>query len=255
LTGTPIQNTLDDLASLTSFLKVPLLEDATQFKRYITSPIGLAKGHTRTGYRNLQKLLRSICLRRTKHILSAARYNEVECLLHFDHDEREDYSRIERSCREALQRAVNGHDSGRAHQTVLETLLSLRLYCNLGRNFNRFDTTLTGECEDPEVVLSLLEQNDKATCTYCDCEVSNITTVSGEEDAVLTVCRKLICSNCISQWRDDLIQKGRCHLCRGPHDTRNVAGTKSYEGPSKLYPSKIRALCRDIESHKDDGKW
>jgi SWI/SNF-related matrix-associated actin-dependent regulator of chromatin subfamily A3 len=255
LTGTPIQNTLDDLASLTSFLKVPLLEDATQFKRYITSPIELTKGHTRTGYHNLQKLLHSICLRRTKHILPTARYNDVERLLAFDQDEREDYSRIERQCREALQRAVNGHDGGKAHRTVLETLLSLRLYCNLGRNFDRFKATLEGECEDPEVILSLLEQNDKAKCTYCDCEVSNITTVAGDEEAVFTVCRKLICSGCALQWRDDLTQKGTCSLCHTSHGASVVLGKETFEIPCKQYPSKIRALCQDIESKKGDGKW
>jgi SWI/SNF-related matrix-associated actin-dependent regulator of chromatin subfamily A3 len=255
LTGTPIQNTLDDLASLTRFLKVPLLEDATQFKRYITSPIELTKGHTRTGYHNLQKLLHSICLRRTKHILPTARYNDVERLLAFDQDEREDYNRIERQCREALQRAVNGHDSGKAHRTVLETLLSLRLYCNLGRNLDRFKATLEGECEDPEVMLSLLEQNDKAKCTYCDCEVSNITTVAGDEEAVFTVCRKLICSGCALQWRDDLTQKGRCSLCHTSHGASVVFGKETSEIPCKQYPSKIRALCQDIESNKGDGKW
>ena len=184
-----------------------------------------------------------------------ARFNDVERLLSFDQDEREDYSRIERQCREALQRAVNGHDSGKAHQTVLETLLSLRLYCNLGRNFDRLKTTLEGEYEDPEVTLSLLEQNDKAKCAYCDCEISNITAVAGDEEAILTVCRKLVCSNCALQWRNNLNQKGRCALCLTPHGMSTVLERETLEDPCKLYPSKIRALCQDIESNQEDGKW
>lgn len=255
LTGTPIQNTLEDLGSLTSFLRVPLLEEATQFKRYITAPIELAKGDTGVGYQNLQKLLQSICLRRTKHILPTARCTDIERLLHLDHDEREDYTRIARICREALQRAVNGHDVGKAHQTVLETLLSLRLYCNLGRNFGQSGDALASEREDPEVIFSLLEQGNVAACAYCDSDITAIMTTEGDEEAFLTVCRKLICSGCALQWKTDFTRDVKCPSCHAAHDMNAVIGKKPSETPLNRYPSRIRALCQDIEANKHDGKW
>ncbi|XPS70549.1 hypothetical protein M3J07_002764 [Ascochyta lentis] len=254
LTGTPIQNTLNDLASLTSFLKVPLLEEATQFKRYITAPIESMTGNTSTGYQNLQKLLHSICLRRTKDILPTAQYTDLERSLDLDPDEREDYTRIERVCREALIRAVSGHDVGKAHQTVLNTLLRLRLYCNHGKKYGQASDSLASECEDPEEVLSLLEQSGITSCAYCDCDVTAIMTPENNEEALLTTCRKLICAECVAQWRSDFLRHNICPVCQSAHSMDTVVAEKIPEEPFEPYPSKIRALCQDIQANKEDGK-
>src|SRR2546421_4056904 len=66
LTGTPIQNSLEDLGALIKFLQVPLLDTTPAFRYYIVSPI--ESGHP-TGFLGFRLLLKSLCLRRTNDVL------------------------------------------------------------------------------------------------------------------------------------------------------------------------------------------
>ncbi|EHK49549.1 hypothetical protein TRIATDRAFT_270730 [Trichoderma atroviride IMI 206040] len=56
LTGTPIQNSLEGLAALVSFLKVPILEKTQTFRKFITNPINATSDRR---FQNLQTLLQS----------------------------------------------------------------------------------------------------------------------------------------------------------------------------------------------------
>ena len=255
LTGTPIQNTLDDLASLISILKVPLPEEPTQFKRHITGPIGDIIGRSGSRYTNLQKLLGSICLRRTKEILPILQSTEDTRFVDFSIQERQDYDRIAQICRNALDLAVSGHETGRAHQTTLDMLLRLRLYCNHGRSYRNSEKALAGGCEESEEILSLLEQSGVASCAYCDCDIASIITLGNKDGALLTSCHRLVCSDCIAQWKSDCRKHARCLICQSTHTTDPVTETERSQPTVEVYPSKVVALCRDVQMHKREGKW
>ena len=255
LTGTPIQNSLDDLGSLVRFLKVPILDDAAQFKRHITAPIENTKVDTPKDYRNLQTLLNSLCLRRTKAVLPIAQVATYIHWLDFTSDERAEYARIERVCKEALDLAVSGHKGKEAHQNVLEILLRLRLFCNNGSVFEGSDTQENRYLKDPEETLSLLQQTGWAICHYCSCD---ITSASGlENDAVvLTVCHRAICSECTPQWKSAILNRTQCPICRATHSIESsVLGRNANVSSITNYPSKVQALCEDIQLHKEVGKW
>ncbi|KAF3760335.1 hypothetical protein M406DRAFT_269047 [Cryphonectria parasitica EP155] len=63
LTGTPIQNSLDDFGSLLAFIRVPPFVTRDQFKFWISSPILSNREHS---LHTLRKLVCATCLRRTK---------------------------------------------------------------------------------------------------------------------------------------------------------------------------------------------
>ncbi|KZL74282.1 transcription termination factor 2 (SNF2 family domain-containing protein) [Colletotrichum tofieldiae] len=63
LTGTPIQNSLDDFGSLLAFIRVPPFTSREQFRFWITSPIML---NQQWDMQTLRKLVSATCLRRTK---------------------------------------------------------------------------------------------------------------------------------------------------------------------------------------------
>ncbi|KOS17426.1 putative ATP-dependent helicase [Escovopsis weberi] len=67
LSGTPMQNNLDELQSLVKFLRVKPLEDLKQWKEQIDQPMKAGKGHI--AIRRLHTLLRCFMKRRTKEIL------------------------------------------------------------------------------------------------------------------------------------------------------------------------------------------
>ncbi|KAI8336724.1 SNF2 family N-terminal domain-containing protein [Chlamydoabsidia padenii] len=68
LTGTPIQNRVEELYSLLRFLRIPSFGDFATFKRAISSPIQL--GNVELALERLKTLLAAIMLRRTKQILN-----------------------------------------------------------------------------------------------------------------------------------------------------------------------------------------
>lgn len=99
LTGTPIQNSLEDFGSLIAFIGVPPFGTRDQFRFWISSPIL----HTRqSSLQILRKLVRATCLRRTKALphlssgLNLPRKTERVEVLELAPDERELYDFFKR---------------------------------------------------------------------------------------------------------------------------------------------------------------
>ncbi|KAG6025632.1 hypothetical protein E4U19_003079 [Claviceps sp. Clav32 group G5] len=67
LSGTPMQNTLDDLQSLVRFLRIKPYDDLKQWKEHIDTPLKNGRGHI--AIRRLHSVLRCFMKRRTKEIL------------------------------------------------------------------------------------------------------------------------------------------------------------------------------------------
>ena len=67
LTGTPIQNNLEDLAALVNFIRSEPLQNLHMFRKHIITP--LMKG-SENSVQHLRQPLDSICLRRTKGLLN-----------------------------------------------------------------------------------------------------------------------------------------------------------------------------------------
>jgi len=185
-----------------------------------------------------------------------AQFTTFTHLLDFTQNEREEYARIERICKEALDLAVSGHKVKEAHQNVLEILLRLRLFCNNGSVYDGSGAHFPGDFMDPGETLSLLQQIGQADCYYCTCDVTSITRSDNDDSALLTVCHRVICSDCISSWRTAFAKRAQCPICRSAHNmgsavTENGRAVTSFT----RYPSKILALCQDIQTHREEGKW
>lgn len=67
LTGTPMQNNLDELQSLVHFLRVPPYDELGEWRKDIDGPMKQGKGHV--AIKRLHNLLRCFMKRRTKEIL------------------------------------------------------------------------------------------------------------------------------------------------------------------------------------------
>ncbi|KAF7554202.1 hypothetical protein G7Z17_g3061 [Cylindrodendrum hubeiense] len=148
MTGTPIQNGLEDLGSLVRHLRVPILADIGTFRRHIGGT-GSAKTF-KQNLPNLQLLLRSICLQRTQALLGLRSTTQVLRLEFLEH-ERKKYLAMQAECKKAIDMAVSVKGS---HQSILVKLLRLREYCN------GIEITSTNS---PDAIFSIMEQSDHKT--------------------------------------------------------------------------------------------
>ncbi|KAF2800246.1 hypothetical protein K505DRAFT_293195 [Melanomma pulvis-pyrius CBS 109.77] len=255
LTGTPIQNSLEDLGSLVRFLKLPILEESAQFKRHIASKVQRTKWGPHCDFDNLRALLRSVCLRRTKAVLPMSKSTTYTHWLDFTPEEIKGYTKVERICKEALDLAISGHNVKEAHQTVLEILLRLRLFCNNGTVYDKLDLVESRLYMDPEEALSLLQHDGEAICYYCSCDIQSLTGLEHSDSACLTTCQRAICGECVPIWRSGLERSSKCPICHSHHGFESAVSIGGEQVIGRInYPSKMLALCDDIEKFKEECK-
>ncbi|KAK4100561.1 hypothetical protein N658DRAFT_559604 [Parathielavia hyrcaniae] len=162
LTGTPMQNNLDELQSLVHFLRIPPYDDLAEWRANIDAPMKSGKGHI--AIRRLHTLLRCFMKRRTKDILkeegalvaggkkaldaATAKAKEegleeadvpkpafkvtqrkvVTVETQFSEVEREFYDKLEERADKSLKKMMKGKSVNYANALVL--LLRLRQACN-----------------------------------------------------------------------------------------------------------------------------
>ena len=276
LTGTPIQNSLDDLGSLVSFLKVPVLGNAAQFRRHITQQASLTtkRGGQNPDFDNLRLLLGAVCLRRNRGILPLPPTQDCHREVRFSTHERQAYQRLGHRIREAIDVAVSGHKAKEAHQTVLEALLRMRIFCNNG-DFLKDDAQPRGiplnnlALTEPEEFGSLLQQIGEAVCHYCSCDIVSFTQSGDNGSGIVTACYHAVCGECVGRFQREP-QSGEsvstsCPICHCSHQDQ-VSDQELLlldlepqprreiilEPPN--FPSKLTALCEELELCRREGK-
>lgn len=256
LTGTPIQNTLDDLGALVRFLRVPDMEQASSFRTQISGPID--NGDT-AGLLRLHNLMRCMCLRRTKELLGLPDPDERIQLVRLTHVERAEYCRIGDEHRQAIDEALSSRKPADAYRGLFSAILRLRIFCNSGR-FS------TDTCDAPgqraytaREGLSLLEQGDGAICANCSCDVSSSEEVSLNSGTSLD-CLHLLCHECVRQSQQPvaagvLVSCPVCRACQWPQPQDVQTSDVTVEVPSaEGLNSKLDTLVQNISRHVTE-KW
>jgi SWI/SNF-related matrix-associated actin-dependent regulator of chromatin subfamily A3 len=246
ITGTPIQNRLEDLGSLVAFLRIQQMEQASTFRKYIIVPTSPERG---SQFMNLQILLKTICLRRTRDILGLPEPIAHLRPLTFSPQERQQYDELYEYYRQRVQMAVSG--VLKVNSTTLQSIHELRLFCNNGPRRTR------GESDDE--ALSYLTQLEQNQCAKCSLPIYYIDQVGDKNSGVfITPCKHLVCHSCLPQTLD---KKRVCMLCASRKDRPDLANhirpvtTDSVEeGTPFQYPSKLLALVRDIQM-EPRNKW
>ncbi|KAI8367934.1 SNF2 family N-terminal domain-containing protein [Choanephora cucurbitarum] len=146
LTGTPIQNNVDELYSLFRFLRIQPLADYQHFRQNITLPINA--GDSKRAMERLKAVLMAVMLRRTKNVLgqqeSAEQQDELfsknsanlqlpskerqDIMLTFSESERILYDNLVSKGKYSLQALMAKQQGGYA--SVLLLLLKLRQACD-----------------------------------------------------------------------------------------------------------------------------
>ncbi|KAI0408445.1 SNF2 family N-terminal domain-containing protein [Xylaria palmicola] len=150
LTGTPLQNNLDELQSLVKFLRIKPYDDLREWKEHFEAPMKNGKGHV--AIKRLHSVLQCFMKRRTKDILkqdgalstglsdsnnhedksttSSFKVTErkvVSIAAQFAPAERRFYDRLEQRTDKSLQAMMRGKVN---YASALVLLLRLRQACN-----------------------------------------------------------------------------------------------------------------------------
>ncbi|XP_022724463.1 helicase-like transcription factor CHR28 isoform X2 [Durio zibethinus] len=202
LSGTPIQNAIDDLYSYFRFLRYDPYASYKSFCSSIKVPI--TKNPVK-GYPKLQAILQTIMLRRTKGTLldgkpiinlppKVIELKKVE----FTNEERDFYSRLESDSRAQFKEYAAAGTIKQNYVNILLMLLRLRQACDhplLVRGFDSnsswrssIETAKKLPQEKLKFLLSCL--SSLALCGICN---------DPPDDAVVAICGHVFCNQCISE--------------------------------------------------------
>ncbi|KAF2474164.1 uncharacterized protein BDR25DRAFT_280932 [Lindgomyces ingoldianus] len=199
LTGTPIQNRLEDIGSLFAFLRVSPFDSMSTFRKFIAMPFDEGEKRSEIAIDRFTRLLDSLCLRRTKELLHLPAQQDRVRLLDFSIDERQQYEQTKKMMIRAIRNQVGTFD----HKSMLgmfQMQLQLRILCNHGTfqqpfSWNRRNLHLLDEREDMECSLG---RDGEVTCTTCR-QVMPVIGSSSLYRRYTDHCRHVLCLECIEE--------------------------------------------------------
>lgn len=204
LSGTPIQNAIDDLYSYFRFLRYDPYAVYKSFYHTIKVPISR---NSVTGYKKLQAVLRAIMLRRTKGTLidgepivklppKTIRLTKVD----FSTEERDFYTQLEADSRKQFKAYAAAGTVKQNYANILLMLLRLRQACDhpllvKGYNIDSVgkDSTEMASKLPKDMLMNLLNclETSLAICRVCD---------DPPENPVVTMCGHVFCYQCVSEY-------------------------------------------------------
>ncbi|MCJ1230293.1 hypothetical protein MMC12_006965 [Toensbergia leucococca] len=146
LTGTPVQNKLDDLFSLTEFLRAYPIEDRSNARRYISELLGK---EDERGLLNLRLIMKAIALRRSRKICGNQRRSEYVTWVTLSQAERQQYISTRTQARKNLLKIGT--------QTPAHKLLSSIILLRQNTSpdiIDELSPRKCGICNEPGAVLS-----------------------------------------------------------------------------------------------------
>lgn len=191
LSGTPIQNKIEDVWALFKFLRISPVDDKDVFTSYVSSP---CKYGEQIGIARLQLVMRCCTLRRTKEsthedgskILNLPPRSERQMWLTLRDDERKIYDERANKAKDKFGELKANNEVSKMYVNMLQEVLRLRQICN------HVDLAMEGPLEedydgtimDYEVAVQGIERNgltqpravavvcsmkegEGATCTSC----------------------------------------------------------------------------------------
>ncbi|XP_061362746.1 helicase-like transcription factor CHR28 isoform X2 [Gastrolobium bilobum] len=204
LSGTPIQNTIDDLYSYFRFLRYDPYAVYKSF--YNTIKVQISRNSIQ-GYKKLQAVLRAIMLRRTKGTLidgkpiinlppKTIQLSKVD----FSIEERAFYTKLEADSRSQFKAYAAAGTVNQNYANILLMLLRLRQACDHPLLVKDYDSDPVGK-DSVEMAKRLPREMlvNLFNCletTFAICHVCH----DPPEDPVITMCGHVFCYQCVSEY-------------------------------------------------------
>ncbi|XP_072263993.1 helicase-like transcription factor isoform X2 [Pyxicephalus adspersus] len=218
LTGTPIQNSLKDLWSILSFLKLKPFTDREWWHRTIQRPVSMGD---QGGLRRLQALIKNITLRRTKttKVNGKPVLQLPERKVYIQHiklspEERQIYETMQNEGKNIIGRYFNEGTVLTHYADVLAVLVRLRqLCCHPHLVPTSLSGSLSGSSTPDELREKLVNKIKLVLISGSDEECSIC--LDSLNMPVITRCAHVFCKECICQVIYRKQPNAKCPMCRG----------------------------------------
>lgn len=268
LTGTPIQNSLEDLAALVAFIRCSPLDKITDFRKHIISPATKMEEH---GVENIRNLLDSICLRRTKKLLNLPETTYEDRRVDFSPAERAYYV----STQTEMIATIKKNDSqGRKTKDffgMFQLHLQLRRICNHGTYHKAISSAQEDFQFEPGQAFELLKKQRLAKCEYCKAKIIGLEDLEDEDQVgKFSTCGHLFCLKCYPRYNASLKAvsgaKVQCPICarkipsassilNADPEPKSIGGnTPRLQFAEGGISSKVATLMQDIKNKSGEGK-
>ncbi|XP_020534009.1 helicase-like transcription factor CHR28 isoform X2 [Jatropha curcas] len=204
LSGTPIQNAIDDLYSYFRFLRYDPYAGYKSFYTTIKVPISR---NSLNGYKKLQAVLRAIMLRRTKGtlidgqpIINLPPKTISLTKVDFSTEERAFYTRLEADSRSKFKAYAAAGTVNQNYANILLMLLRLRQACDHPLLVKGFNSDSFGKVS-AEMAKRLPNDmvNDLLNCLATSSAICNVCN-DPPEDPLVTMCGHVFCYQCVSDY-------------------------------------------------------
>ena len=233
VTGTPVQNRLDDLGALIKFLRIKPF-DKSGFTQFILMPFKNADPEILP---KLRLLVDSITLRRLKDRIDLPPRHDHIVRLRFSEEEAKLYDWFMKFAHQKVKTLTGGEKQslgGRSYVHILQAIMRLRLICAHGRELLTEDDlkmtegftaknaiTLDDEDDDKPTVMHprqvyemmmLFKETDQDSCVACAKKIafSDDDGTPSPKDSVLGYmlpCFQLVCKDCMKNVQSIIDQK------------------------------------------------
>ncbi|KAI5779240.1 SNF2 family N-terminal domain-containing protein [Geopyxis carbonaria] len=232
VTGTPVQNRLDDIAALIKFLRMKPFDEKSIFNQYITNPFRNAETES---IKVLRMLVDSITLRRLKDRINIPKRFDQDVFLKFSPEEQDLYNATQK---QTALRAKVIMDVGAKFHHVLRLILRLRQLCAHGRQLLGVDdleaiagltptdainveqlgeVSSTLSSREAYETFDLLTQTNADFCSFCNTKVEKDSSTS--PIGYITACSHILCRGCLRNYTDSISpnfvlgSQATCSLC------------------------------------------
>lgn len=292
VTGTPIQNRLEDLGSLVKFLRLYPYNEAGKFAQYIKGPV--MSGNA-ASLKSLRVFVDSFTLRRLKDQVDLPKREEIVVRLDFSPEEKELHEFFRRESNAKMQIVTQKGTKG-SMSYMLTSITTLRLVSAHGKDLlnSKDRAKLRGATKQEAIdldestqqqltptvayeILDLMVDAGFNTCMQCTKQAIAIDPSTSEEEdttGAMFSCFDIVCKECLKRYQeafDKVDSEMPCPICSvsiskdyvevtwdGLEDARAKKETTAMQPKAKRSTyqgphTKTRALLNDLASIKQDS--
>lgn len=240
VTGTPVQNRLDDLGALIKFLRVKPFCERGGFSQYIMSPFKMADPEILP---KLRLLVDSITLRRLKDRIDLPDRKDQIVRLQFNTEEAKLYEWFAKDSDRRMRIIASEQKQslgGKSYVHILKAIMRLRLICAHGRELlseddlkltegysvnnaidldsdeNEGDQLFTNARQAYEMLM-LFRQTDTDTCAHCEKKIEpDLEVAAPDKDQAIGYmmpCYQMVCEDCLPKLKRNIDVSGTHFTC------------------------------------------